>query len=402
MKTGEIMHRALGIAFDRMGTTSPNPAVGAVIVKEGRVIASGGTCPYGSSHAEIMAINAAREDLGGAEMYVTLEPCNHYGKTPPCTEAIIKSGITRVYLPILDPNPLVAGKGVKRLKEAGVDVIIMNEFAPAAADLIRPFKKNILRKTPFILHKSAITLDGRIATEKGDSRWISSPSSRFIVHKLRAKVDAVIIGKNTVAADNPSLTVRFDDFDDAARKIVTDPEAAIQGRKNFFIRSLLEREIETCRQPLRVLAGIPDSLDSSASFLSDDNYVVFEKKSRLETMRERDEKKFLSKLNLVAIEPDDQVGYIKSLLRWLSEKGIMFAMLEGGGKLAGSFLDAGEIDQFTYFIAPRIAGKGIPSIAGAGSDFMADTLMVRDVSTVMIGDDIFFNGYREAYNFEMM
>jgi diaminohydroxyphosphoribosylaminopyrimidine deaminase/5-amino-6-(5-phosphoribosylamino)uracil reductase len=399
----EMMRLALETAFDHMGATSPNPAVGAVIAKEGRLVSTGGTCECGSNHAEIMAIEGARENLAGAEMFVSLEPCSHYGKTPPCVEAIIRSGIATVYLPLLDPNPLVAGRGVARLREAGVRVEFMHSLASAAADLIRPFKKSILRSRPFVVHKSALTLDGRIATEGGDSRWISSPASRSIVHRLRAKVDAVIIGKNPQAADNPLLTARIDQFRDVHGGMLARGCPVLNGRENFFLRSLIEREIACDLQPLRVLAGIPDTLARGDHMFNDDRYVIFEKRSRLDRiMADASRKRELADLRLVAIDGDDPLLFVETMLDWLQRQGALFVMLEGGGRLAGSFLDAGEIDQYLYFIAPRIAGRGIPPISGAGCGAMADALTLRDVTVTMIGDDMLFNGYREVYNFEMM
>ncbi|HOW81962.1 MAG TPA: bifunctional diaminohydroxyphosphoribosylaminopyrimidine deaminase/5-amino-6-(5-phosphoribosylamino)uracil reductase RibD [Spirochaetota bacterium] len=398
----EFMLRALGLAFDRMGSTSPNPAVGAVIVKDGIILSEGGTCPCGSDHAEVSAIKSATGDIKGADMYVTLEPCNHYGKTPPCTEAIIRSGIRTVHVPILDPNPIVAGKGVSRLREAGVNVVMMDGFAAAAADLIRPFRKSILKKTPFVVHKCAMTLDGRTATLSGDSRWISSESSRCIAHRLRARVDAVIVGKNTLHTDNPALTARPDDFGRAARDLLAGRENALEGRDNFFLRALIERQSGPCTQPLRVVSGIPEDIDRGARFFADDRHVIFENAKKIDSLaRDPGFVHRTAGLNIVKTRSEDPLDSVREMLAWLSSKGIMFAMLEGGSRLAGSFLDCGEIDQFLYFIAPRIAGAGIPAISGRGCGRMADSLRLEDVTTVRIGDDLLVNGYAERYNFEV-
>ena len=199
------MLKAFEAAFSRCGYTSPNPPVGAVVVKDGRIISSGGTQFCGGDHAEVCAINSAGGDADGAELYVTLEPCSHYGKTPPCTDKIISSGIKRVYLPILDSNPKVSGNGVRILRDNGIEVIIVEEFKDYAIDMYRSFFTLINKKRSYLIHKSAVTLDGFIADANGSSKWISNEISRYISHRLRAVNDAVIIGKNTLLADNPSL-----------------------------------------------------------------------------------------------------------------------------------------------------------------------------------------------------
>ena len=229
------MTDALRLALAGMGRTSPNPSVGAVIVRGEAIVSTGRTGPYGGDHAEVSAIRTARQDLRGAEMYVSLEPCCHHGKTPPCTDAIIGAGITRVHIPLLDPNPMVAGKGALALREAGVEVVIRRDLASSAADLIRPFKKFILRKRPFTVLKLALTLDGRTATAGGDSRWISNDWSRFVAHRLRSLCDAVIVGKNTLAADNPSLTVRLGDFPPEVADSFRLDEFPVRGYDNYLL-----------------------------------------------------------------------------------------------------------------------------------------------------------------------
>lgn len=397
------MLQALHIAYAKMGTTSPNPAVGAIITKNGTVVSTGGTCPYGSHHAEVMAIKNARESINGSEMYVTLEPCNHTGNTPPCTDAIIKNKIKKVHIAVMDPNPLVAGKGIRRLKEAGIEVNFTKELSPYAVDLIRPFRKYIMRKRPFIIHKNAVTLDGRIATESRDSRWISSAQSRYLVHRLRAKVDAVIIGKNTQNSDDPALSVRFDEFEDSVTSYFRNFNDTLQGRDNFFIHSLIHQDIVDYKQPLRVLVGIPESLKKSDQFLADNNYVIYEKKINLENLKNNNEiKDKINTLNIVDINAHNNIEFVHSIMDDLYDRGIMMALLEGGSMLAGSFFNAGEIDQFMYFIAPKILGNGIPSISGTGSSIISDSLQVKDISTVMIGDNILVSGYKEMYSFEMI
>lgn len=400
----KYMVLALKIAFERMGKTSPNPPVGAVIVKNKTIVSTGGTGPYGTSHAEAAAIAGAGVDLTGADMYVSLEPCNHYGKTPPCTTAIIKAGIGRVFIPMVDPNPLVSGRGAAELENAGIRVQFMEDMADPAVDIIRHFKKYIVRHKPFVVSKSALTLDGRIAAKTGDSRWISSEYSRYLVHKLRAKADAVIVGKNTFIHDNPALNVRFDSFDKAVRNYFRESAPAMSGRDNFFLRSLFKEEIADVRMPLRVVIGLPDTIDMTSNIFSDSNYIFFEKRSAVDRLvrSKRGLAKELDAIQLVPVDADTPAEEAGAVCDDLYSRGIVYAVIEGGGRVAGSFFDAGEIDQFFYCISPKIAGNGIPCLAGVGVDLIRDALRLRDVSIMTVQDDIVYNGYAAPYHVEMM
>ncbi len=394
------METALKTAFRQMGRTSPNPPVGAVIVKDGTVIATGGTGPCGSCHAEIDALAAAGASCVGADMYVSLEPCSHFGRTPPCTEAIIRAGIHRVHLPALDPNPLVSGKGVAGLKTAGVEVVFEEEWAEQAVDLIRPFKKYILRHRPFILSKSAVTLDGRIAAKGGDSRWISSEQSRYLVHKLRAKVDAIIVGKTTFIHDNPALNVRLGSFRADVASYFRDRTPAMGGRRNYLLHLLMTEEIGEPGAPLRVVIGLPREIDPASALFADGNYLFFERREAADRIVREGGKVGALNLHLVdAASPREEIAAIQEELH---RRGVMFVLLEGGGRLAGSFLDAGEIDQFLYIITPKIAGDGLPSLAATGVDEIRDALVLKDVTTVQVQDDLLYCGYREPYHFEVM
>lgn len=401
------MKRAFEIAFSRIGKTSPNPAVGAVIVKDGKIIGEGGTGAYGCDHAEVTAIKDAcskGHDTEGAEIYVSLEPCSHYGKTPPCTEAIINCGIHKVYIPLLDPNPVVSGNGVRNLTAAGIEVKIMHNHFHAASFLIRNFKKYILRNQPFIINKCAVTLDGKIASSSGDSKWISNEYTRLLVHKLRSKVDAVIIGSNTLKMDNPMLNVRVDDFGDDIKVALKETSGKINGRDNFFLAELLKSEITEYRDPLRVLVGIPSDISPGCNFLRDDNYIIITNGKEFEDALKvnSDFKSVSDKLNIVKGQFASHEESVAFTMDVLKNKGVMTALLEGGGTLNGSFFDAGAIDQFMYVIAPKVLGSGISPIRGRESVNMSDSLNLRDVSTVLIGDNLLFNGYKEEYNFEMM
>lgn len=402
-----FMDMACGIAFTRMGCTSPNPAVGAVIVKKGKVIGTGGTGAYGCDHAEVTAIKDARsrgEDLDGAEIFVSLEPCGHYGKTPPCTEAIISAGIKKVYSPIPDPNPAVSGRGFTRLAEAGVEVKIMHEFADHASDLLRGFKKLILRGDPFIINKCALTLDGRIATSSGDSKWISNEYSRLVAHRLRRISDAIIIGKNTFMNDNPSLTVRFNDFGNDVAEYMKSDKVCFSGRRNYFIEQVVRTELENAGDPLRVLVGIPDSLPQSCNMFRDDNYVIIagideyaKKTAGSAALKDR-----LDRLNLVTGDFANRGEEIRFIMEYLRGRGVLTALLEGGGGLNGAFHDAGEVDQYIYIIAPKVLGSGLSPVRGTERENISDSIRLQDITSVMLGEDVLVCGYREKYNFEMM
>lgn len=402
-----FMRRACEIAFSRMGHTSPNPAVGAVIVKNGIIAGQGGTGPYGSDHAEVCAIKDAKSrnaELEGAEMFVSLEPCSHYGKTPPCTEAIVSCGIKKVYVPLLDPNPLVSGKGVRRLLEAGVEVEVMHQSSGMASDLLRGFKKYILRGEPYIINKCAMTLDGRIAAATGDSKWISNDYSRLLAHRLRSVCDAVIIGRNTFTADNPSLNVRFGDFTDDVKKFMISGQPEFSGRSNFFIEQLITTEHENPVDPLRVLVGMPGEIPEKSNFTRDDNYVIITGRDELERCVTQNIglKESIMGLNIVTGDFKTPEDGIILILDYLKGRGIMNALLEGGAGANGAFLDAGATDQFIYNIAPRILGSGFPPVNAGEKSAISEALQLHDITSVMLKGDLLFCGYREQYNFEMM
>ncbi|HPA70732.1 MAG TPA: bifunctional diaminohydroxyphosphoribosylaminopyrimidine deaminase/5-amino-6-(5-phosphoribosylamino)uracil reductase RibD [Spirochaetota bacterium] len=405
----DFMAEALRLALAGMGRTSPNPSVGAVIARDGNIVATGSTREYGGDHAEVSAIKAAGGNLRGAEIFVSLEPCCHHGKTPPCTEAIIAAGISRVHIPLLDPNPLVAGKGVQALRDAGVEVVLRGDMAPGAADIIRPFKKYILRKRPFTVLKMALTLDGRTATAGGDSKWISNDWSRLVAHRLRSLCDAVIVGSNTLAVDNPSLTVRFGDFPHEVHESFRLDEFRVEGYDNYLLRALTGpgEGVFAPREPLRVAYGLPDNPDRGWNFFRTDNYLVLERVARRAALLDggpaarwlRDAHDAGRLVFLPAGSPEETIAAGQEVM---ARRGVMFAMLEGGSTLAGSFLDAGEIDQFIFCIAPLVAGAGRPSLAGRGADKIRDALELKDMSSAWLKGDLLYGGYRASYNFESM
>ncbi len=409
MNSNNYMKQALELALYGMGKTSPNPSVGALIVRDGRIIARGFTGPCGTDHAEVVALKEARGNARGSEMYVSLEPCCHYGKTPPCTKAIIEAGIRRVHIPLLDPNPRVSGKGVMALRDAGVEVIFQSEYAGYAADLIRPFKKYILRKRPFVLLKLAVTLDGHTATETGDSKWISNEYSRLVVHRMRSLCDGIIIGKNAVCADNPSLTVRFEDFAGEVKEEFRDKTFPISGNDNFILQSLLKAgdDFSDKRNPMRIIFGLPEAADKSARIFHDENYLIFEtERNRQKLLEGKNDagliKKDYDEGRLVFLPDISPQERIFAALDVLGERGLLLTILEGGAKLAGSFYDAGEIDQFVFFIAPKILGGGRPAIEARGPDKITESLILKDVSTVILRGDIMLWGYAREFNFESL
>lgn len=307
-------------------------------------------------------------------------------------------------MPVLDPNPLVSGKGIAELSKAGVETVFMEEMAGHAVDIIRPFRKFIMRRRPFVMSKSAVTLDGRIASRTGNSQWISSEHSRLLTHRLRSKVDAIVIGKNTLLCDNPSLNVRLGSFDADVAAYFAGTPPAMAGRENFILKSLAAVDEPEPRNPLRVVIGLPEKVDPSWNIMADDNYLFFERREKGEAIARSDgaaaELLAAGRLHLVdTATPKDE---IRAVLEELARRGVMFVLLEGGGRLAGSFFDAGEIDQFFYIITPRIIGAGLPPLAGTGVERIADALVLRDVSMMPVKDDIIYTGYREPYHFEMM
>lgn len=399
----DFMRMACEAAFGAFGGTSPNPAVGAVIARGRERVSIGSTMACGMDHAEVCAIRgAAGRDLAGAELYVTLEPCCHHGKTPPCTDAIIQAGIARVYLPVLDPNPRVAGKGVDALRAAGVEVIMMPEFASAAIDLIRPFSKYIQTGRAFILHKSAMTLDGRTATHAGNSQWISSDHSRYIVHRIRSLVDAVIIGCGTLVADNPTLNARPDSFHPAVGRYFSAGEYRFGGRENFLLERIFAAPSIAARPaPWRVIMGLPGRIDMSYNVFFDDRVLIYADASRRESVSLRDDAPIVRRLietgSLVFCEGAGPAERARFAAADLASRGVVYAMLEGGARTAGSFYDAGEIDEFLYIIAPKMIGGGLPVVAGTGAETIADGIVLHDVSCAYVNGDVMYHAYRDPW-----
>lgn len=387
-----FMDRALFMAFNNLGISSPNPSVGALVCQGDQVISRGVTEEPGKRHAEVVALENAVDTCKGATMYVTLEPCSHYGKTPPCTRAIINAGIGRVVIPLLDPNPLVSGRGIQQLMDAGIEVVMLAERSSRAADLIRGFKKAISRELPFVIHKCAFTLDGRTATESGHSKWISSSSSRLFAHRLRCRADAVLVGKNTYQVDRPSLNARLDDFSTGDGEDLVHAGHGMTGYDNLFLHGLFQESFQCKRQPLRVVMGVPENITTDDPIFSDENVLVYARK---------DEYRNLDKKVPVKVLDVSRDQFPVEVCRDLYARGVMNLMVEGGSGIAGTFYDNGLVDHSLFIMAPIIAGSGIPVIRGRGLDSMDEAQRLFDLSWTQVAGDTLVSGYREVYNFEM-
>jgi diaminohydroxyphosphoribosylaminopyrimidine deaminase/5-amino-6-(5-phosphoribosylamino)uracil reductase len=358
----KYMDLALRLARKADGMTSPNPRVGAVVVKSGRIVGKGYHLRAGTPHAEIHALKEAGEKARGATLYVTLEPCAHQGRTGPCTEAIPAAGIRRVVAGMRDPNPLVSGKGLARLRKQGIR-IESGLQEKACRSLNEDYVKFITTGLPFVTFKAAASLDGKVATGTGESRWISGEASRRLVHRLRAKNDAILVGIGTVRKDNPELTARPD-------------------RK-------------TGKKPLRVVMdsrlGIPLNARTVRSPLPAPTLIATTKKSsqkKREILRRRG-------IEVIVLpEKKDKVDP-RALLRALGKRGVMNILLEGGPELASAFLREKLIDKVLIFLAPKlIGGKLAPGIlAGADIASLKAAIPVRDQNIQKVGEDLLITAY---------
>lgn len=356
------MGRALELAKKGWGSTSPNPMVGAVIVKDGRIIGEGYHRRRGEAHAEVNALDSAVESVEGATLYVNLEPCSHYGKTPPCTRAIIRAGIKKVVVSMVDPNPRVAGKGINELRQAGIQVEV-GLLEEEARKLNEVFIKYITTPYPFVIQKSAVTLDGKTATVSGDSRWITGEPAREYVHRLRSKMAAIMVGIGTVLKDNPRLTVRL--------------------------------EGETGKDPHRVI------VDSAGRIPVDSNVITVQSNAKTivatTSRMPADKEKQLVERGVEVIRADGSDGRVdlERLMRILHGQEIDGVLLEGGGTLNYSMHCLGLVDKILYFIAPKIiGGKVAPtSVDGAGLPKLASAVRLERVSTVFVGNDLLVEAY---------
>lgn len=356
------MKKAIELAKLGEGYTYPNPLVGAVIVKDGRIIGEGYHRHFGGPHAEINAFSSATEDVIGATMYVTLEPCSHYGKTPPCAKAIIEKRISKVIIGIKDPNPLVAGRGIELLKENGIEVVV-GVCEEEVKKLNEIFIKYITKKTPFCILKTAMTLDGKISTVTGDSKWISNEASREYVHQIRHKVAGIMVGVGTVLQDDPSLTTRLKNLKgrDSAR-IIVDTRARIP----------LESKILNLESEAKTIIATTDLANNED----------------IERLKEKGAEV------LIVPRKKNKVDLNKFMIQ-LGELGIDSILLEGGSELNYSALEAGIVDKVISFIAPKIVG-GIGAktpVGGRGKAKISDAMHLNKINVFRIQEDIVVEGY---------
>ena len=356
-----FMKKALDLAQKGQGYTSPNPMVGAVIVKEGKVKGRGYHQRFGEAHAEVNAIEDAGPQAKGATLYVNLEPCSHTGKTPPCTLKILEAGIKRVVMAMEDPNP-AAGGGAVFLRAHGVEVL-GGVCEKAARKLNEAFVKYVSTKQPFVILKCAATLDGRIATRTGDSKWVTGDQARKFVHQLRHAVDAILVGIGTIQVDDPSLTTRLDGFSGL------DP-----------VRIILDTHL-SISPGARIL-----QLDSDSDTILVTGNSVAEAK-----------KKSVVKKGVRLIEQPAANGQIdlKSLMVRLGSMNITSLLIEGGSRVMASAVNSGIVDKVLFFYAPKILGSddGVPICRGPGPERMQDSIRVRDIHVQRFDDDVLIEGY---------
>jgi len=360
----DYMEQALSLARLALGQVSPNPAVGAVVVSGGVVVGQGYTQPPGFCHAEIIALKQAGDRAHWGTMYVTLEPCCHYGRTPPCTEAIIAAGITEVHLAMLDPNPLVCGRGKEQLERQGIRVYV-GEREEEARQVNEAYIKFITTGLPFVIAKFAVSLDGKIATKSGDSRWISGIEARGYVHNLRYATDAIMAGVNTVLADDPQLTARSCGGRGGSARV----------------------------QPLRVIVDSKGRTPLTARVFNEPGKTLL----ALGRSVTPEERRTLARADVEILELPSEEGLVdlERLMKMLGEREITSVLVEGGGTLLGSLFDHGLVDKVVAFVAPIIIGgkEAKMAVGGKGVDRVADAIRLERVRLEKFGDDLMVSGY---------
>jgi diaminohydroxyphosphoribosylaminopyrimidine deaminase/5-amino-6-(5-phosphoribosylamino)uracil reductase len=357
----DYMQRALALAGQALGRVSPNPAVGAVLVRDGKVVGEGFTRPPGGPHAEVVALEQAGEAARGAILYASLEPCCHQGRTPPCSEAIIAAGVAEVHMAMLDPDPNVNGRGREELAAAGIAVQV-GECEEEARRLNEAYIKHRTIGFPFVIAKFAASLDGRIAAASGDSRWISGPQSLRWAHEQRTTVDAIMVGANTIVVDNPQLTAR-------------------PGGQ------------ESERQPLRIVVDSGDRTPANARVLQGPGRTVIATSEGSDPSWRRALE--AAGAEVLVLPGDGDSLDLGALLKALAERGVLSLLVEGGGILLGSVFDQGLVDKVQVIIAPMIigAGEAPAAVAGRGAHRLAQAWRLRDVTVERLGDDILVTGY---------
>lgn len=354
------MRMALELARKGKGWTTPNPLVGAVIVKGGRIIGQGYHQKYGQPHAEVNAIASAKEDVTGATLYVTLEPCSHFGKTPPCSDLLIDKNIKRVVVGTLDPNPLVAGKGIERLRNNGIEVVtgVLEEESQKLNEI---FIKYIVTKEPFVVMKNAMSLDGKIATVTGESQWISGESSRKQVHSLRHELAGIMVGIETIIKDDPQLTSRTLNSRNPIR-IVVDSQ----------LRIPIASKVLTQQDKAKTIVATTKRANNE----------------KLDTLKQMG-------IEVIVIKVKCERVDLRELMKVIGAKGIDSILLEGGANLNFSALEEGIVDKIQSYIAPKIIGgkEAKTAVEGAGIQLLKNAFKIDRMTPVMVGEDLFVEGY---------
>jgi diaminohydroxyphosphoribosylaminopyrimidine deaminase/5-amino-6-(5-phosphoribosylamino)uracil reductase len=352
-----FMLRALELAAGGEGLVEPNPMVGCVIVQKDRVVAEGYHAQFGGPHAEIEALQRVAGQAAGATMYVTLEPCCHQGKTPPCSKAIIDAGIQRVVIASVDPYAEVDGSGIEALEAAGI-VVSAGVVEDEARDLNAAYFKRIETGRPWVIAKWAMTLDGMIATAKGNSQWISSEASRKIVHELRGRMDAIVVGRRTAEEDDPLLTARPDGPRTAAR-VILDSHAQLASSSQL---------VKTARETPVLVVTQPGAPAESVARLVNAGCEVF------------------------GCQGETPVVRLESLLDELGRRAMTNVLVEGGSHVLGSFFAAAAVDEVHVFIAPKVLGGGLSAVSGPGSDKIAGSWQLENVRREWIDGDTYISG----------
>lgn len=354
-----FMQQAIALAVQGQGRTAPNPPVGAVVVRDGQIVGEGFHPRAGQPHAEIFALRAAADRARGADLYVTLEPCCHQGRTGPCTEAILAAGIARVFVGVQDPNPLVAGKGIARLRAAGLEVHTELQDV-ACRRLIAPFAKHLATGQPFVVYKAAMTLDGQTASRTGDSRWISCVASRQLVHQLRDRVDAVLVGSKTVLADNPQLTTRLEQGGRDAVRVVIDGALVTSPQATIYTQS--------SAAPTLLVTDTAHNATLLAPY--------------------RD-----AGVEVIPVPRRSDGLCLVTAMQELGRRNLQYLLLEGGAGLARAMLDAKLVDRLMIFIAPKLlGGAGTGLFAGSGVDAIQAGLTLNDMRCRQIDTDVLIEG----------
>jgi len=354
-----MMQRCIALARCALGETAPNPMVGCVIVQEGQIVGEGFHPKAGEPHAEVFALRAAGEQARGATLYVNLEPCNHYGRTPPCSEALIKAGIVRVVVGMVDPDPRVSGRGIAQLRAAGVEVVVGIEEA-ACQQLNEAFIHRVRYRRPFGILKYAMTLDGKIATTSGHSAWVTDPAARATVHRLRAVCDAVIVGGNTVRHDNPRLTLHRD--------------LSVEKPARNPLRIVMSRSLQLPAQ-----AHLWQTAEAPTLVLTEGKNPQFQQYLSHQG---------IEVINFEALTPTIVMSY-------LYERGLLSVLWECGGTLAAPAIAQGTVQKVMAFIAPKIVGGDTaPTPVGElGLTTMTNALSLEQVQWHTIGADCLIEGY---------